>query len=145
LLARVFVGWALAQKLYHLDWWFLLLTIVGISPRPTLETLFKVFCQIAGGNQGAAAAGRPLEPRGAPSITLNPSMRNDVNVNGEDRPTYTSLYAPQFGHPWPLVQSYAFHPWPSFALSRIHARYYSSITYFQGVRRMLNMRWLFGL
>lgn len=47
--------------------------------------------------------------------------------------TFTSMYAPQFDHPWSLVQSCAFHPWRSHGLTRIHARYYSSITYFQGV------------
>jgi hypothetical protein len=36
----------------------------------------RFFCQIAAGNQGAATADRPLEPHGAPSITLNPSMHN---------------------------------------------------------------------
>ena len=43
--------WALAQKLYHLGWFFLLLTLVRINPRPTLKP-YSRFCR-AGGNQGA--------------------------------------------------------------------------------------------
>ncbi len=36
-----------------------------------IKTSIRGFCQIAGGNQGAASADRPLEPHGAPRITLD--------------------------------------------------------------------------
>ncbi len=36
-----------------------------------IKTSIRGFCQIAGGNQGAVAADRPLEPHGAPRITLD--------------------------------------------------------------------------
>jgi len=39
------------------------------------ENFFK-FCQIAGGNQEANTAVRPLEPQGAPRNTLNPQAKN---------------------------------------------------------------------
>ena len=41
-----------------------------------LKTSIRGFCQIAGGNQGANTAVRPLEPHGAPRITLDPQVKN---------------------------------------------------------------------
>ncbi len=40
------------------------------------KTSIRGFCQIAGGNQGANTAVRPLEPHGAPRITLDPQVKN---------------------------------------------------------------------
>jgi len=96
-----------------------LLTIDWINPRPTLKP-YSRFCRAGDCSQRGAAADPSLDsPSATRSSRLIPQTVIDVNENGETRPTYTSLYAPQFGHPWPLVQSHAFHPWPSFALSRI--------------------------
>tara|TARA_B110000240_G_C13283519_1_gene361134 strand:+ start:201 stop:572 length:372 start_codon:yes stop_codon:yes gene_type:complete len=56
------------------------------------KTSIRGFCQIAGGNQRAAAADRPLESHGAPEDhTLSSTYVNDVNVTSVDRPSMAKL------------------------------------------------------